>query len=115
MKAATAQGFLTATEVADALVHQGIPFAQAHEQVGKLVKYCVDRNKSFADVTEEEARRFIPAWNKSIAMVAVSPELSVQKKNVIGGTAPVQVARQLASADRRLARLKHDLGLAKAR
>jgi argininosuccinate lyase len=111
MKAATAQGFLTATEVADALVRRGIPFAKAHEQVGKLVKYCVDQNKSFAEVSEEEARRFIPEWDKSIARVAVSPELSVRKKNVVGGTAPVQVARQLASAERRLAQLKHNLRL----
>ena len=37
MKAATAQGFLTATDLADELVRRGTPFAQAHEQVGKLV------------------------------------------------------------------------------
>ena len=109
MKEATAQGFLTATEVADALVHQGIAFAQAHEQVGKLVKYCVDHNKTFADLTLDEGRHLIPTWNKALAKTAVSPELSVRRKNVIGGTAPGQVAKQLANATLRLGQLKKAL------
>ncbi len=106
MKEATAQGFLTATEVADVLVGQGIAFAQAHEQVGKLVKYCVDRNKTFADVALEEARRFIPTWDENLAATASSAEASVRKKDVIGGTAPGQVTRQLGNANRLLLQLK---------
>ena len=102
MTAATAQGFLTATEVADALVRQGIAFAQAHEQVGKLVRYCVDRNKTFADLAPEEARGIIPTWDKNLAKTAVSAEMSVSKKRAIGGTAPAQVERQLAIASRSL-------------
>ena len=109
MREATALGFLTATEIADALVHQGIAFAQAHEQVGKLVRYCVDHNKTFADLTLEEGRRIIPSWDKSLANTAVSAGLSVRKKNAIGGTAPSQVAKQLTNADRFLDRLKKDL------
>jgi argininosuccinate lyase len=109
MKEATAQGFLTATEVADALVKQGVAFAQAHELVGKLVRYCVDRNKTFADLTLEEGRRLIPTWNKTLAKIAVSAELSVARKKAVGGTAPGQVAKQLAFAAQSLDRLKKDL------
>jgi argininosuccinate lyase len=108
MKEATAMGFLTATEIADALVHQGVAFAQAHEQVGKLVKYCVDQNKTFADLTLDEGRRLIPTWDKTLAKIAVSAELSVRRKNAIGGTAPAQVARQLANANQALKRLWKD-------
>ncbi len=108
MKAATAQGFLTATEVADALVQQGIVFARAHEQVGKLVRYCVDRNKTFADLTLEEARGIIPTWDKNLARTAVSAEMSVSRKRAIGGTAPAQVERQLANASRSLQLLLDD-------
>ena len=111
MKEATEQGFLTATEVADALVRQGIAFAQAHEQVGKLVKYCVEQNKTFADVTLAEARRCVPTWDKTLAKTAVSAELSVRRKNAVGGTAPGQVARQLANANGSLLRLKRKLGI----
>jgi len=109
MKAATEQGFLTATEVADTLVRQGIAFAQAHEQVGKLVKYCVEQNKTFADLTPEEARCLIPSWDKTVAETAVSAELSVRRKDTVGGTAPRQVAKQIANAANALARLKRDL------
>jgi argininosuccinate lyase len=109
MMEATAQGFLTATEVADALVKQGVAFAQAHELVGKLVRYCVDRNKTFADLTLEEGRRLIPTWNKTLAKIAVSAESSVARKKAVGGTAPGQVARQLAFAAQSLDRLKKGL------
>ena len=109
MKEATAQGFLTATEVADALVQRGVAFAQAHEQVGKLVKFCVDRNKTFADLTLDDARALIPAWDKVLAKIAVSAEHSVRRKKATGGTAPGQVARQLAYADQVVRRLKKEL------
>jgi argininosuccinate lyase len=110
MKAATAQGFLTATEVADVLARQGLTFAQAHEQVGKLVRYCVVRGKTFEDVTTEEARRFIPTWNRTLATTAVSTEMSVRRKKAVGGTAPQQVEKQLANAYEALARFKKELG-----
>ena len=109
MKAATAQGFLTATEVADALVHQGIAFSQAHEQVGKLVRYCVEKNKTFADLALDEARAMIPTWNKTLAKVAVSAELSVRKKTAVGGTAPVQVSKQISNADQSLKQFMKNL------
>lgn len=110
MREATALGFLTATEVADALVERGVAFGQAHEQVGRLVKYCADRNKTFTDVAPEEARRFVPEWDAKLTRVAVSAERSLQRKNVMGGTAPRQVFRQLASMREALGRLKKDLG-----
>jgi argininosuccinate lyase len=111
MKEATAHGFLTATEVADALVRQGMAFAHAHEQVGKLVKYCVEEGKTFEDLTMEESRRIIPTWDKTLAAIAASSEMSVRRKKSFGGTAPHQVAKQLAIADESLASLKKEFGL----
>jgi len=109
MKAATAQGFLTATDLADELVCRGTPFAQAHEQVGKLVRYCVDRRRTFADLSDEEAQPVIPSWDSKLHDVAVSPELSANRKDVVGGTAPRQVARQITLAQRALAKLRKQL------
>lgn len=109
MKEATAHGFLTATEVADSLVQRGVAFAQAHEEVGMLVKYCVESNKTFADLAQDEARRLIPSWDKALAETAVSAEMSVRRKNAIGGTAPGQVARQLAHAGQAIQRLKKEV------
>ena len=109
MREATALGFLTATEIADVLVRRGIAFAQAHEQVGKLVRYCVDHDKTFADLPVEEGRRIIPSWDEGLARTAVSAELAVRRKNTIGGTAPSQVSRQLAHANRSLSQLRKQL------
>jgi argininosuccinate lyase len=109
MRAATAQGFLTATDLADELVRRGVPFAKAHEQVGKLVRYCLDHQRTFADLSDSEAQRFVPSWDRKLHEVAVSPEDAVSRRNVLGGTAPRQVARQIAAAQDVLAKLKKHL------
>jgi argininosuccinate lyase len=102
MKAATAHGFLTATDLADEIVRRGVPFAEAHEQVGKLVRYCDERQMTFVDLAPREARQFIPSWDGKLRAVAASPEGAVRRRNVIGGTAPAQVARQIRAAERTL-------------
>jgi argininosuccinate lyase len=109
MRAATAQGFLTATDLADELVRRGVPFAQAHEQVGKLVRHCADQERTFADLSAAEAQRFISSWDSKLRDVAVSPEGAINRKNVLGGTAPRQVARQLAAAQGALAKMERQL------
>jgi argininosuccinate lyase len=109
MKAATAQGFLTATDLADELVRRGAPFAQAHEQVGKLVRYCTDHQQTFADLSAAEAKHFIPSWDSKLSRVAVSPESAITRRNVVGGTAPRQVARQIAATRAALSRMKKQL------
>jgi argininosuccinate lyase len=109
MKAATAQGFLTATDLADELVRRGVPFAEAHEQVGRLVRHCADRQITFAELASPEAQQFIPAWDAKLRAVAISPEKAIRRRNVIGGTAPAQVSRQLRAAQRAVARLKRKL------
>lgn len=110
MSAAVNQGFLTATDLAEELVRRGAPFALAHEQVGRLVRYCYERKKTFADITPEVARRFIRSWDERLQAVALAPEIAVRRRNVIGGTAPRQVARQIAAGKRTLAQLKRNIG-----
>lgn len=109
MESATTGGFLTATDVADELVDRGVPFAKAHEQVGGLVQYCVQNRSSFAEVPDTEARRFIPLWDAALREVARSPALAVERRNVVGGTAPVQVRRQMRAAERAITMLKRKL------
>ena len=106
MKAATGLGFLTATDVADALVDRGVPFAQAHEQVGKLVRYCIGHKKTFAQLSTPEAKRLIPIWDSKLGRLAATPERVALRRNVVGGTAPTQVTRQIAAASKNLVRLK---------
>lgn len=106
MEAATQVGFLTATDVADELVRRGVPFADSHQQAGKLVRYCTAAGKTFAELGSHEARQIIPLWDASLARVASTPALSVERRNTTGGTSRGQVLRQLAAAERTVARLK---------
>ncbi len=110
MKAMTELGFLTATDVADELVRRGAPFAGAHEQVGKLVQHCATHGKAFRDLSAQEAAQFVPGWDAHLCEVATSVERSVARRDVTGGTAPRQVARQLARAEKAVARLRHLVG-----
>ena len=79
-------------------MRRGVPFADAHEQVGKLVRTCHAEKMIFDDVNDETARRFIPAWDAKLRTVATAPELAVARRDVTGGTARRQVARQLRAA-----------------
>ncbi|MGH9396458.1 MAG: argininosuccinate lyase [Terriglobia bacterium] len=111
MKSATQLGYLTATDVADDLARRGVPFADAHEQAGKLVRYCISVGKTFAELEAGEARQVIPSWDARLARIAASPELSIEQRNVTGGTARNQVARQIAAAERTVRRLKNQTTL----
>ena len=105
----TELGFLTATDLADELVRRGIPFADAHEQVGTLVRHCAAEGKTFRELSAEEAAQFVPGWDSDLQEVATSMERSVARRNVTGGTAPKQVARQVARAERAVADLQRKL------
>ena len=109
MKAMTQLGFLTATDLADELVRRGIPFADAHEQVGKLVRHCAAEGKTFEDLSAAEAAQFVPGWDSELREVATSMERSVARRDVTGGTAPKQVARQIANAEKLVAELQRKL------
>ncbi len=98
MEAATSLGFLTATDVADELVRQGVPFAEAHEQVGQLVRFCETSKITFSQLSRTQAKKFIPSWNARLHAAANSAAKSVGKRNTWGGTSPAQVARQIGSA-----------------
>ncbi|HUU12250.1 MAG TPA: argininosuccinate lyase [Terriglobia bacterium] len=109
MRDAAGLGFLTATDVADELVRRGVPFAEAHQQVGRLVRYCDQHGKTFSQLSLPEARHYVPSWDADLSAVATSPEMSLRRRNTVGGTAPGQVARQLRAAERAVQRLQRRL------
>ncbi|CAN5598893.1 argininosuccinate lyase [soil metagenome] len=87
-------GYTLATDIAEWLVRQGVPFRVAHEAAGAAVKQAESRGVGLDDLTDDE-------------LVAISPELTPQVREVLtidgsvsardarGGTAPIQVAKQL--------------------
>ena len=109
MKAMTQLGFLTATDLADELVRRGIPFADAHEQVGKLVRHCAAEGKTFQDLSVEQAAQFVPGWDRGSARRGHIHGALRGPPQVTGGTAPKQVARQIARAEQLVEELQKKL------
>lgn len=102
MYEATRKGFATATDLADYLVRKGVPFRDAHEIVGKAVRYGVEKDKDLSDMTLEELRQFSQTIDADVFTV-LTLEGSVAARNHLGGTAPAQVRAQVALARERLA------------
>jgi argininosuccinate lyase len=95
MRQAARQGFATATDLADYLVRQGLPFRDAHEAVGKAVRYAAAKGCDLADLSVDELRGFSGHINAD-ALDALTLEGSVAARNHLGGTAPDQVRAQIA-------------------
>jgi argininosuccinate lyase len=90
-----ASGLLLATDVADYLVGKGVPFRNAHEIVGALVRRLVREQRSFDTLTLEEWRSHSPLFDADVRQ-AVTAAASVAKKRTPQSTHPDAVAKALA-------------------
>ena len=102
LRQAAADGFSTATDLADYLVLKNVPFRDAHRIVGQIVRYCVDNNRNLDSLSADEMQSFHPSLDNK-ALQAITPEASVAARNHIGGTAPEQVLKSVEEARQRLA------------
>lgn len=89
------KGFLNATDIAEHFAKQGIPFREAHEIVGKMVKTCEHLDCDFEDLTEEQLQAIDPRVTKE-ALGDISLKACVDARMSFGGTAPAEVRRQIA-------------------
>jgi len=97
MRTAAARGFSTATDIADYCVRKGVPFRNAHEIVGKTVRYCLEQNKDIPELSLEEFRQFSDVIDEEI-FECVTLEASVDARRSTGGTAREAVGRELERA-----------------
>ncbi len=100
-RSAAAQGFSTATDLADYLVRKGIAFRDAHEIVGRAVAFGLQQGRDLAELSLEELRCFSPAIGSDVFEI-LSLDGSVAARDHIGGTAPAQVRAAIARARARL-------------
>ena len=103
MRAAAAEGFATATDLADYLVRRGLPFRDAHEAVAKAVRHAEARGVDLSGLTLAELRAFSPLAGDDVH-AALTLEGSVAARNHPGGTAPAQVRAAIAVARAQLGR-----------
>lgn len=101
MKEAFSMGFLTATDLSDYLVNKGIPFREAHEVIGRLVRYCIENGKTFGDLTLSEFKNFHKSFDKGVSEFS-RVEYSVNSKKSYGGTARENVAGMIKEAKKKL-------------
>jgi argininosuccinate lyase len=93
---AVKRGYILATDLADYLVNKGEPFRTAHDIVARLVSYAMEKGKSFSDLSLTEYKSFSPLFREDVYSITV--ESSIAARDVIGGTAPRQVEKALATA-----------------
>jgi argininosuccinate lyase len=91
MAAAAIADFTLATDAADLLAKNGVPFREAHHVIGELVATCIADGKTFANLTDEEWAAIHPVF--ATAKPPVDAWTSVSGRNSIGGTSPEQVER----------------------
>ena len=112
MAASLRGDFSTATDLADYLVRQDLPFRQAHEVVGKIVGECVRSGRALEDLTREELTAASPLFAGADPAALTSPRGSADARAAYGGTGREAVEEQLGLARAKL-RIEQDLGLSK--
>ena len=101
MRVAAAQGFATATDLADYLVKKGLPFREAHEAVAQAVRFCETRRCDLADLKIEELKQFSALIGDDV-YAALTLDGSINSRSHIGGTAPARVKSAIAKARKAL-------------
>jgi argininosuccinate lyase len=105
LAAAAEDEMLAATDLADALVQEGVPFREAHGLVGSLVKAAVDSGRSLSEVADAELNG-VPDGARDAVKRALESGRTIESKVSPGGTSSARVEEQLERARRSLAALR---------
>ncbi len=98
MRIASEHGFLNAMAAATYLVHKGIPFRIAHEIIGNVVRYCLDKGCEMGDISLDELRKFGTEFEDDF-FAAISLEATIDCHDVIGGTARSRVIEAIRATE----------------
>ena len=104
LRRAAAKGFINATDCADYLVKNGIPFRDAYKITGRLIAYCIDEDKTLETLTLDEYKEFSPVFDEGV-YEAVDLMNCVKGRAVVGGPAPETVKKQIETVETLLATL----------
>jgi argininosuccinate lyase len=101
LKEVASNPVLLATEAADYLVRKGVPFRQAHDIVGKLLRTAEQAGKPWTNLPLAELQQLSPSFGADFAE-SLSVAAALAAKKVSGGTAPDSVRAAIASLEERL-------------
>jgi argininosuccinate lyase len=105
LAAAAQDEILAATDLADALVQEGVPFREAHGLVGGLVKTAIDSGRSLSDLSESELNG-VPENARNAVRRALESGRTIESKVSPGGTSSARVREQLERAREALTALR---------
>ncbi|MGA9446410.1 MAG: argininosuccinate lyase [Candidatus Sulfotelmatobacter sp.] len=108
MNEAAQSGFLNAWAAATYLVNRGVPSRLAHEQIGKAVKLCLEKNCELQDLTLDELHALNPAFDESFHD-CLKPAAVLAIHDVIGGTAPARVRQGIGVARKKIESLREEV------
>ncbi|ABK64487.1 MULTISPECIES: argininosuccinate lyase [Mycobacterium avium complex (MAC)] len=109
MAALAPAGYTLATDIAEWLVRQGVPFRSAHEAAGAAVRAAEQRAVGLDELTDDELAAISPALTPQVREV-LTIEGSVSSRDARGGTAPARVVEQIDTVAATAARLRERLG-----
>jgi argininosuccinate lyase len=105
LAAAAEDEMLAATDLADALVQEGVPFREAHGLVGGLVKTAIDSGKSLSELSDSDLDG-VPEDARQAVRRALEAGRTIESKVSAGGTSSARVEEQLVRAREALTALR---------
>ncbi|MCD6599450.1 MAG: argininosuccinate lyase [Dehalococcoidia bacterium] len=96
IRGAIKKDYILATDLADYLVKEGLPFREAHSVISKLSRYTINKNKNFHELSLNEYHDFSPCFKEDVYDITLNS--SIAARNVIGGTSLQQVETSLTRA-----------------
>lgn len=106
MRTAAQTGYLNAMAAATYLVHKGVPFRTAHEQIGNAVRFALENGVELDELSLDELRQFGDEFDADF-FSAIDLNATLDCHDVVGGTARQRVRQSLADAAARVAQLAH--------
>jgi argininosuccinate lyase len=104
LRAAASEPSLLATDAADYLARRGMPFRQAHDVIGKVLREAERQNKPWTQLSLEDLRNISPVFDNDFHS-GLSVDAAIAAKSVPGGTAPDSVRAEIADLQKRIMNL----------
>jgi len=101
-------GFMNAWAAATYLVKRGVPSRLAHEQIGKAVRLCLEKNCELQDLTLDELQALNPVFDERF-YECLKPASVLAVHDVVGGTAPERVRQAIASTKKKIESLREEI------
>jgi len=109
LRAAASNPVLFATDAADYLVRKGVPFRQAHDLIGKVLREAERQGRSWTQLSLADVKKISPLFEKDF-LERPSVESAIASKTAPGGTAPEAVRKAIADLEERLNKKTSKIG-----